>query len=69
MPVPIVRVLGPLLPWTYFAGVMTFVSSVEALDPTGRLAHFLSSLTLVDIQAGRGHVDDKQTNQVTEIEL
>ena len=58
-----------LLFCTHFAGVVTFVSPVEALDAANRLGLFLWGLTLVDIQTGGGYVNDKQTNQVTEIEL
>ena len=51
------------------AGVVTFVSPVEALDAANRLGLFLRGLTLVDIQPGGGNVNDKETNQVTEIEF
>ena len=54
---------------THLAGVVTFVSPVEALDSANRLGLFLRGLTLVDIQPGGGHVNDKQANQVTKIEF
>ena len=56
-----------LLFCTHFAGVVTFVSPVEAVDAPGRLRLLLGRLALVDVQPGGDHVNDKETNQVTEI--
>ena len=53
--------------WTHLAGVVTFVSPVEAVDAPGRLRLLLGRLALVDVQPGGDHVNDKETNQVTEI--
>ena len=55
--------------WTHSAGIVTFVSPAEAVDPTSRLDLSLPGIALVDVQPGGGHVDDKETNQVTEIDL
>ena len=52
---------------THLAGVVTFVSPVEAVNATTRLRLLLGHLALVDIQPGGGHVNDKETNQGTEI--
>ena len=49
------------------AGVVTFVSPVEAVDAPGRLRLLLGRLALVDVQPGGDHVNDKETDQVTEI--
>ena len=57
----------PLPIATHFAGVVTLVSPVEAVDAPGRLRLLLGRLALVDIQPGGGHVNDKETDQGTEI--
>ena len=69
MPVSANSVGQTLLTSTDRAGVVTFVSPTEALDPTSRLGLSLPGLALVDIQPGGGHIDDKETNQVTEMDL
>ena len=49
--------------------VVAFVSSMEALDTTHR-SHclVLPHVALVDVQAGGGDVNDKEADQVAEME-
>lgn len=53
----------------YLTRVVAFMSSMEALD-TAHRSHclVLPHVALVDVQAGGGDVNDKEADQVAEIE-